>query len=328
MAEMSVIWLSVAAAFYSLGLLHAILTLVRRREHLFRVAMTAFTLGTVFHFVSIVEEGIVNNRCPIANFYETLAMCALLVALVYLGVQLRYHVESLSVFIFPLVFVMSLVATLGNPVSAWSSPIVRTTWLTVHIVLVLLGYAALLFTAVASLLYLFQERELKSKKPNKFYYRLPPLGTLDELVSKFMAIGFVLITLAVIAGATWAFIELKADWIRLRADYSRRDRRRHLGIHRIEGGLDPPAEDCNFVLHLGNLPRHGVPAGHGGVARAQGGDHDVDGGRVFRGDVGRPCAAGKPAAEMKLLITGVSHKTAPVEVRECLAFREETHMGR
>ena len=26
---------------------------------------------------------------------------------------------------------------------------------------------------------------------------------------------------------------------------------------------------------------------------------------------------------MKLLITGVSHKTAPVEVRECLAFREE-----
>ena len=27
---------------------------------------------------------------------------------------------------------------------------------------------------------------------------------------------------------------------------------------------------------------------------------------------------------MKLLITGVSHKTAPVEVRECLAFREDT----
>ena len=122
MAEMSVIWLRVAAAFYSLGLLHAILTLVRRREHLFRVALAAFTLGTVFHFVSIVEEGIVNNRCPIANFYETLSMCAFLVAIVYLGVQLRYKVESLSVFIFPLVFVMALVATLGNPVSAWSQP--------------------------------------------------------------------------------------------------------------------------------------------------------------------------------------------------------------
>ena len=79
MAEMSVIWLRVAAAFYSLGLLHAILTLVRRREHVFRVALGAFGLGSVFHFVSIFEEGIVNSRCPITNIYETLSMCALLI---------------------------------------------------------------------------------------------------------------------------------------------------------------------------------------------------------------------------------------------------------
>jgi len=196
MAEMSVIWLRVAAALYSLGLLHAILTLVRRREHLFGVALGAFSLGAVFHFVSIIEEGIVNNRCPITNFYETLSMCAFLIVVLYLFVHWRYRAQSISAFIFPLVFVMSLVSTLGNPVSAWSSPVVRNAWLTVHIVLVLLGMAALLFTAVGSLLYLFQERELKSKKPRKLYSRLPPLGTLDDLISKSMAIGFVLFTLA------------------------------------------------------------------------------------------------------------------------------------
>jgi ABC-type uncharacterized transport system permease subunit len=214
MAEMSVIWLRVAAALYSLGLLHAILTLVRRREYLFRLALAAIAFGSVFHFVSIMEEGIVTNRCPIANFYETLSMCAFLLVVAYLLVHWRYKVESLGVFIFPLVFVMALVATLGNPVSAWSSPVVRSVWLTVHIVLVLLGYAALLLAAAASVVYLFQERQLKAKKPRKFFYRLPPLGTLDELISKFMALGFVLITLAVIAGSTWAFIELKANWIR------------------------------------------------------------------------------------------------------------------
>src|ERR1044071_2039134 len=173
MAEMSVIWLRVAAALYSLGLAHAILTLVRRREHLFRIALAAFGLGAVFHFVSIIEEGILNNRCPITNFYETLSMCAFLFALLYLFAHWRYKVESLSVFVFPLVFVMSLVATLGNPVVAWENPLLRKSWLTVHIVLVLLGYASLLMTAGASLLYLFQERELKHKKPRKFYYRLP-----------------------------------------------------------------------------------------------------------------------------------------------------------
>jgi ABC-type uncharacterized transport system permease subunit len=213
MAEMSVIWLRVAAALYSIGLAHAILTLVRRREHLFRGALGAFGLAAVFHFVSIVEEGILNNRCPITNFYETLSMCAFLLAILYLVVQWRYKVESLSVFVFPLVFVMSLVATLGNPVEGLTNPILRTTWLTIHIVLVLLGYAALLLTAGASLLYLFQERELKHKKPHKFYYRLPALGTLDDLIGRSMAIGFVLMTLAVVAASTWASIYLKHEWI-------------------------------------------------------------------------------------------------------------------
>jgi len=213
MAEMSVIWLRVAAALYSLGLLHAILTLVRRRENLFRVALAALTLGAVFHFVSIVEEGLATNLCPINNFYETLSMGAFLIVLVFLGVHWRYKMESLSVFVFPLVFIMAMVATMGNPVSTWTNQVVRKTWLTVHIVLVLLGIAALLLTAGASVLYLFQERELKQKKPHALYYRLPALGTLDDLISKAMGIGFVLMTLAVIAASTWAFIEHGTRWI-------------------------------------------------------------------------------------------------------------------
>jgi len=213
MAEMSVIWLRVAAALYSLGLVHAILTLIRRREHLFRVALGAFGVAAVFHFVSILEEGFATHTCPISTFWEMLSMCAFLFAVLYLFAQWRYKVESLSVFVFPLVFVMSLVATLGNPVGEFANPLLRTTWLTLHIVLVLLGYAALLLTAGASLLYLFQERELKHKKPRKFYYRLPALGTLDDLISRSMAVGFVLMTLAVIAASTWASIYLKTDWV-------------------------------------------------------------------------------------------------------------------
>ena len=122
MAEMSVIWLRVAAALYSLGLVHAILTLIRRREHLFRVALGAFGVAAVFHFVSILEEGVATGTCPITTFWEMLSMCAFLFALLYLFAQWRYKVESLSVFVFPLVFVMSLVATLGNPVAEFANP--------------------------------------------------------------------------------------------------------------------------------------------------------------------------------------------------------------
>src|SRR5207249_4301479 len=213
MAELSVIWLRVAAALYSLGLLHSILTLTQGRDSLLRYALGAARAGVLLHLVSVIEEGLITGRCPIANFYETISLCALTILALFLAVHWRYKMDSFSVFLFPLVFVMTLVATMGRPVAAWSSPAIRSVWLTTHIVLVLLGYAALLLTAVSAVMYLLQERELKRKTPRKSYYRLPPLGTLDELISRFMAAGFVLITLATIAGSTWAFIESGTRWI-------------------------------------------------------------------------------------------------------------------
>jgi len=214
MTETSVIWLRVAAGLYSLGLLDATLTVARKRGHMFRVALFALGLAAVFHLVSIVEQGIAIERFPASGFYESMSLCAFLITVLFLLVYWRYRLESLSVFIFPLVFVMTLVASLGRPVSAsWSSQTVRDAWLMVHVVLVLLGYAALLFTAVAAILYLLQESELKRKKTRSFYKRLPPLGTLDDLITRFMGLGFVLITLAVIVGSIWAFVELGTRWV-------------------------------------------------------------------------------------------------------------------
>jgi ABC-type transport system involved in cytochrome c biogenesis permease subunit len=43
--------------------------------------------------------------------------------------------------------------------------------------------------------------------------RIPPLATLDSLITSSMSFGFVAITLAVIAGSTWASIEMGARWI-------------------------------------------------------------------------------------------------------------------
>jgi ABC-type uncharacterized transport system permease subunit len=62
-------------------------------------------------------------------------------------------------------------------------------------------------------MYIIQERELKSKRPRAFYYRLPPLGKLDELADRTLAVGFILVTLGVIAGSFWAFLRFGAKWI-------------------------------------------------------------------------------------------------------------------
>jgi cytochrome c-type biogenesis protein CcsB len=213
MGETSVFWLRVALALYSLGLFHALLTVIRRRQRLFRPALVSFYVAAVLHLVSIVEEGLAIGRFPITNLYQHFSLIGLLITILFLIVYWVYKYESLSVFIFPIVFICTLVASFGHPVEPWSSKALRSSWLFIHVVLALLGYAALFLTCVAAVMYLIQDHELKSKKPRAFYYRLPPLGALDELGYKTMAVGFVLITLGLIAGSFWAFIEWGTRWV-------------------------------------------------------------------------------------------------------------------
>ncbi|MEJ7607024.1 MAG: cytochrome c biogenesis protein CcsA [Bryobacteraceae bacterium] len=58
-----------------------------------------------------------------------------------------------------------------------------------------------------------QERQLKRKKSIALLERLPPLGTLDSLISRAMGFGFAFITLGVITGGTWAYIESGVSWM-------------------------------------------------------------------------------------------------------------------
>lgn len=213
MGESSLLWLRVATGLYSLGLIDAIVTVLRRRESWFRVALGAFSLGIIFQLVSIVEQGLIEHRCPINGFFETSSLCAWLIGIVFLGIYWRYKAESLSVFVFPLVFVMTLAAALSNPVANWSSEAVRSTWLIVHIVLALLGYAALLFTAIAAVAYLMEERQLKRKQTRSFYRLFPPLGMLDELISRSLGAGFVFITASIVIIVIWAYISYGTSWI-------------------------------------------------------------------------------------------------------------------
>jgi ABC-type transport system involved in cytochrome c biogenesis permease subunit len=213
MTETSVIWLRVAAALYSFGLIDAVFVLTRQKETFFRTALAAFGLGGLFHLVSIVEQGMLEHQFPVNDIYQRLSLCAFLITVAFLSAYWKYQTASLSVFIFPLVFVIALVSALGNNLVAWSNPALGNAWLIAHIIFILLGYAVLLFTAVAAVLYLLQERQLKAKKVNSAPLRLPSLGVLDDLVSSSLGLGFVFMTIGTIIGTVWASVELGMRWI-------------------------------------------------------------------------------------------------------------------
>jgi len=216
---MSIFWLRLAVVLYAAGLLDAILTVLRRQSRLYRVALTLFQIGAILHFVAVVEHSVALRHLAANNFFETASLCALLLAVVFLFIQWRYEFAGLSVFVFPLVFLLTLIGSMGTPVAGWADPRVRDAWLLAHILLVLVGYAGLLISAGAAVFYLIQERRLKRKQPASPAWmlfssdRMPPLETLDTLITRSMSVGFVAITLAVVAGSTWAFIESGTRWI-------------------------------------------------------------------------------------------------------------------
>lgn len=213
MGETSVLWLRVAAGLYSLGLVDAVITVLRRREGLFRIALGAFGLGALFHLVSLVEQGMAQGQLPVNDIFETMSFCAWIITATFLAIYYRYKAASLSVVIFPLVFVMTMIGALRTPVSSWTNSALRSTWLAVHVVASLLGYAALLFTAAAAIAYLVQERHLKRKETGSFYRILPPLGTLDELIARSLGVGFASLTFGFVIGCIWASFEVGTRWI-------------------------------------------------------------------------------------------------------------------
>jgi cytochrome c-type biogenesis protein CcsB len=205
-------WLRIALTLYSLGLLHAVLTVMQRRQKLFRVAFGAIFLGTILHLVALVEVGLAVGHFPAANLREAASLSAFLLAASFLLVHWRYRFASLGVFLFPLVFVLTLPAALEQSSGPWDIPLLRTTWLYLHVSLIILGNTAFFLTFVAGVMYIIQERELKSKRPRAFYYRLPPLESIDDLAYKSLAIGFPFITLGIVSGAVWASSVWGGSW--------------------------------------------------------------------------------------------------------------------
>ena len=71
---------------------------------------------------------------------------------------------------------LTFTSALGQKPVTLTSPLLRNGWIFVHVVLIFTGYAGLFLSFGASLLYLAQERALKSKSQTALLAWLPPLA--------------------------------------------------------------------------------------------------------------------------------------------------------
>ncbi|MBS1853612.1 MAG: cytochrome c biogenesis protein CcsA [Acidobacteria bacterium] len=197
---MALFWLRVALGCYAVGLLYALVALTRTSELLNRIALHAAYLGMVFQFVSLVEAVLIYGHITLATVHNAESLLAFLIMVVFMVVYLIYKTTSPGIVVFPLVFLLTFVAATGQQPFLRLSPSMRTGWLFAHIALIFTGYAALVLSFVASLLYLAQERALKSKNSSGLLSRLPSLQVIDEIGFRSLLLGFPFMTFGLIAG--------------------------------------------------------------------------------------------------------------------------------
>jgi ABC-type uncharacterized transport system permease subunit len=195
-------WLRAALVLYGTGLLYSLLSLARKSERLARVVMPLIWLGATLHLVSLVESARQLDEMVPASLHQAESLLGFLVIVFFLAFWIKYKTLSPGIFVFPLVFLLTLAASAGAQPPEFASPILRKGWIVAHVTLIFLGYAALFLSFVASLLYLLQERSLKSKRLRNTRLRMPALEVIDEMGYRSLLLGFPLMTLGLIAG-TW-----------------------------------------------------------------------------------------------------------------------------
>jgi len=203
------LWL--ALAVYGLGILLTLPSVIRRRPSLPRAALGALGLGLAMHRAALAMSASRTHPLPVTDVRSALSFFAFLVTLAFFFAYLRYRIAALGIFMLPLVFVLTLISAL-RPTDSFRSPAFRGGWLGVHIAAIFLGYTGFFLTFVAAIMYLIQERELKSKRPKAFYYRLPSLDVCDEIYYRSLLFGLPFLSIGILTGFVWASQTWKGPW--------------------------------------------------------------------------------------------------------------------
>ncbi|HET8539404.1 MAG TPA: cytochrome c biogenesis protein CcsA [Anaeromyxobacter sp.] len=211
---MSIVILRIAAALYA-GAAAAYIVYFARPRHA-RMATVGFWLLAAAFGVQAVAIGVGCAEYGGADFFGLRGGLVLIVwfaAGAYLLLQRFYRLPTLGAFITPVVLIVLVPALFGDPKHPEMMPErLRYPALTAHILAAGLGVALFAIACAAAAMYLLQEREVKGKRFGALFLRLPSLDTLDRMVQRLVRAGFVVYTVALVAGTITANALWQSAW--------------------------------------------------------------------------------------------------------------------
>lgn len=199
-------------ALYLLAAVLYLTALLSKRDRLIRYGRLALLVGVVLQALYFGLRHSTVGGTPVTSLQESLAFFAWCLVLLYLLLELRFKVPVMGCFAAFLASLLMVGSGLSPAVEVPLNPLLRSWLFPVHISFAFLGYAAFALSFGAGIMYLLQDRMLKSKRFTGLYQLLPSLDLLDKINYTCLCIGFPLMTLGIISGAVWGYLSWGSYW--------------------------------------------------------------------------------------------------------------------
>lgn len=174
-----------------------------------RVAKASDWIILSLHTVFLILR-ISHGYLPIFALADAILFLAWFLLFSYILLDRSLKLRSLGVFVIPVIAGLLFYAAFlpKSPVSFVSI----SHWLIFHVFLALISYGAFSFAFAASIMYILQERQLKSKVFQGIYFRLPSLAVLERLSYHMTLLGTPLLGISLVFGAIWANVSWGSYW--------------------------------------------------------------------------------------------------------------------
>ncbi len=157
----------------------------------FIASLTGFLFQTVFLYLRGRAEG----SCPLNSLFDVLIFQSWSLVLIYLLVGPTYRLSLMGAFTAPIAFMLILIALIA-PINQALAYRVVNPWIEFHAAASIIAYGAFGLACVSGVMYLLQERQLKSHKASALLYNLPPIHDLAAANRRLVWLGFGLLTLS------------------------------------------------------------------------------------------------------------------------------------
>jgi len=184
--------------------------LVKENKAVGQAATYILLAGWLLHTGSLVVRTVAAQRPPFLNLYEYALSVTWGAVLVYMVLERITKSKGFGAFSVPLITLFTFLATLLPTEVNPTMPALMSAWRVPHVATAILAYSAFAIAFGMAIMYLIQERS--EGKQTFWTTRIPPLKTLDQVIYRMIALGFLMQTALVITGAIWAQFAWGSYW--------------------------------------------------------------------------------------------------------------------